>query len=316
MTYQGNELIAAVVTRVVDEATDVRSYEFSCEDGWPLPPHTAGSHLDILLPSGRTRQYSLCCDPIDRKSYRIAVLNSGESEGGSYEIHQQLRVGTPVGLSLPRNHFPLADLAARHVFIAGGIGITPFISMIPILERAGADWELHYCIRSSDRAAFLGYLTSSQRARSVHLYVGNERRLDIGSLLAVRGETTHVYCCGPQAMVDEFVDQSSHWPEGTAHHERFGAVAPQSGTPAYSVKLGLSGQIVNVEAGQNMLMALKGHGIPLKNGCEAGICRICKVSYSSGTPTHRDYVLTPEERKTCLLPCVTFAPAGDLVLDL
>ncbi len=290
-------------------------------DDWELPPFAPGAHIDVHLPGGTVRQYSLCGDPREGRRYRLGVLLQDAGRGGSRALHDSVRVGDVLLVSLPRNHFPLAGNAHRHVFIAGGIGITPFLSMARSLEAAGGDFHLHACARSPAAAPFLDdlrpLLASGQA--SVHHDGGDPGRgLDLRTLLAVPQPGTHVYCCGPAGMMEAVAAASAGWPEGTVHFERFqppGDVLPTLGVPFF-VRLARSGREIPVAPGQSIARALLQHGVTLDVSCEAGTCGTCRTRYLEGEPEHRDLVLRPHERAHTIMPCVSGCRGSHLVLDL
>lgn len=306
--------VTTVVRRVVAETPRIRRFELSCPDFWELPPFSAGAHVDVLLPGGETRQYSLCGDPADRCRYQIAVLREETGRGGSLALHRELGPGSVLPVSPPRNLFPLSPAASRHLFVAGGVGVTPFIAMIAELERRGGRYELHYSARSADELAFAGLLRPRVQHGTVRLYESGRSPLRLTELLRERREGEHAYCCGPARMLQGFAEATHHWPPGTVHQERFGR-PETAGTPPYTVCLARSGRTVAVAANQTLAAALMAAGAPVKVACEAGVCGTCKVRYLAGTPTHGDLILTPDERLAELTTCVSGGSAG-LVLDL
>jgi ferredoxin-NADP reductase len=216
-------------------------------------------------------------------------------------------------VSLPRNLFPLAAQASNHVFIAGGIGITPFISMIVELEHRSVRYELHYCTRHEHDFAFRSFLASRERRGRIMHYCGSAR-LDIAKLLDREYAGQHVYCCGPARMLESFSAAAADWPQHRVHKESFGVIPPTG--PSYDVVLRRSQRVLKVVAGKSLLHTLKDAGLPMKVGCEAGICTLCKVPWIAGSPIHRDHVLTEEERKSVLLTCVCSSESNVIELDL
>ncbi|MBH1963639.1 MAG: oxidoreductase [Comamonadaceae bacterium] len=309
-----NQYITSVVSQVHDETERVRRYSLKCVDGWELPPFTAGAHIDVVLESGDTRQYSLCSDPRERNEYQFAVLREDVGRGGSLEIHQNFKVGTPVSLWLPRNLFPLAESSGNHILIAGGVGITPFISMIFELERRSASYELHYCARTASDFAFREFLLSSRRTGQIHLYADG-KRLEMEKVLGRSSDGQHAYCCGPTRMAEAFAHALRDWPEHQVHQEAFGKLPVPQG-PTYEVVLRRSNLTLTVVPGKSLLHTLKDAGLPMKVGCESGICTLCKVPWVAGAPIHRDHVLTSTERETVLLSCVCGSDGDAIELDL
>ncbi len=312
------------VLRKMSEALDICSFELATEDGRPLPAFAAGSHIDVQLPGGLTRQYSLCNDPQETQRYLIAVLRDPASRGGSAAMHDAVAVGQLLQISPPKNHFALVHAAPRSLLLAGGIGITPLLCMAERLSRAGADFELHYCIRSRERAAFAGRIEASAFARSAHFHVDDGaagQRLDLPDLLGTPRADEHVYVCGPNGFMDAVLGtaRAAGWPEAQLHFEFFGAEAVQSaGDRAFEVQLASSGRVVPVAAGQTVVQALADAGIELLTSCGQGVCGTCLTRVLAGAPEHRDLYLTPEEQAANdqFLPCCSRAHSDRLVLDI
>ena len=304
--------------RVAEQALEITLAD---PDDWELPPFAPGAHIDVHLPGGIVRQYSLCGDPREGRRYRLGVLLQAAGRGASRALHDTVGIGDVLPVSLPRNHFPLAADARRHVFIAGGIGITPFLSMARSLGAAGGDFHLYACARSLATAPFiddLRPLLASGRASAHHDGGDPGRGLDLRALLAVPQPGTHVYCCGPAGMMEAVAAASAGWPAGTVHFERFqppGEVLPAQGAP-FSVRLSRSGRVIPVAPGQSIARALIQHGVALDVSCEAGTCGTCRTRYLEGQPEHRDLVLRPHERARYIMPCVSGCLSSHLVLDL
>jgi len=302
------------------ETERIVALELEDPDRWQLPPFTAGAHVDVVLPGGYIRQYSLCGDPMNDRCYRIGVLEVQDGRGGSAAVHR-LAVGDNVPVSLPRNHFPLATSAGRHILIAGGIGVTPFLSMVPVLRRMGSRFILHVCTRSETATPFRSALTPllADHLACLHHDDGDPSRgLDVRRLLAAPKLGDHVYCCGPTPLMDAVAQAASHWPDGTVHFERFGAPPMEVGgsEAAYTVELARSQREVTVKPGQTMAAALIAAGVAIDVSCEAGTCGTCRTRYLAGVPLHRDLVLRPAERAEFLMPCVSGCAGAHLVLDL
>lgn len=299
-------------------ATDINSYELVPADGRPLPPFSAGAHIDVQVPNGMTRQYSLHGDPADRSVYRIAVKREGGGRGGSASLHDAIEVGHPLGIVGPRNHFPLEQSARRHLFIAGGIGITPIHAMIQALQANGVAWDLHYCARTPDHAAFFEELMALGPGR-VTPHFSEVPTLDVVELLREVREGTHVYCCGPQGLMKAVEAATAHWPAPQIHFEWF--AAPKSEWPAnqpVEVELARTGGSYLVPPDQSILQVLRDNGVFVQCACEEGVCGTCETAVLAGEPQHRDLLLSPEERvegRTMMI-CVSRANSPRLVLDL
>lgn len=306
------------VTAIQKVALDTLAFHLSPADGRPLPPYTAGAHIDVQVPCGLTRQYSLCGDPADRSGYRIAVKREAQGRGGSISLHDQAEVGIALGIVGPRNHFPLHERATRHLFIAGGIGITPIHSMIHTLQAQGQDWALHYCARSRAHAAFYEELVALGGER-VTAHFSEWPSLDVAALLSEVSQGTHVYCCGPKGLMQAVQSAAGHWPEGRLHFEWF--AAPETDWPAnqpFEVRLARANRSFMIPADQSILAVLREGGIRVPCACEEGVCGTCETAVLEGQPQHRDSLLSPEERAEgrTMMICVSRAHTTSLVLDL
>ncbi|MGW7066726.1 PDR/VanB family oxidoreductase [Streptomyces sp. NPDC054855] len=289
-------------------------------DGARLPDWTPGAHIDLVLPHGTTRQYSLCGDRWDPYSYRVAVLRESAGRGGSAYVHDRLAVGDRVGVGAAHNHFPLVP-ADRYLFIAGGIGITPLLPMIHQAELAGTDWQLLYGGRTRTSMAFREHLTDTYGGR-VHLRPQDEYGLlDLDTWLNRPEPGTKVYCCGPAPLLSAVQDACrAAWPPHTLRTERFTATAltePVRQT-SFEVELRRTGTTVTVTPDVSVLHAVREAGAEVLSSCEQGSCGTCLVPVLAGTPDHRDAVLDDHERAAgdCLLPCVSRSLSDHLVLDL
>lgn len=312
--------ITATVADVRKIAEDIYSYELVA-DG--LPAFTAGSHIDVYLPNGLIRQYSLCNDPAERRRYVIAVQREEQGRGGSAYMHENLHVGCMLDISAPRNHFPLEESARRFKFIAGGIGITPLVAMIKTCLRNHADFHLHYCVRSRSRAAFMETLLPLAAKGLVSLYVDDEGgRPDLAGILRQPEDGEHVYYCGPSGFLDVVGAASAHWPAGHVHFERFsaGGLSSTETTDAhdepFDIQLAQSGETYTVGANETIVEVLKRNGVHLDVSCEEGYCGTCMTRYVSGEPEHRDSVLDDANRKNYVMVCCARAKQGPLVLDI
>jgi len=304
-------------------AEDICVFELVAADGSALPPFEAGAHIDVQLPDGLTRQYSLCNPPHETHRYQIGVLRDAASRGGSRALHERVQVGQALAISAPKNHFALAPDARRSLLLAGGIGITPILCMAEALQARGAEFELHYCARSRGRAAFLDRLAAAPFAARVATHFDDEaaaQRLDIAALLAAADEGTHLYVCGPRGFIDAVLAaaRAAGWAEARLHVEFFtGSVVDGAGDTAFEVELKQSGRVVIVPAGVSIVQALGRAGIEVMVSCEQGICGTCLTPVLEGVPDHRDDYLTLEERAASdqMLLCCSRARTPRLVLD-
>jgi ferredoxin-NADP reductase len=298
---------------VVAEDHDVVALTFSAPDGAALPAWQPGSHLDLHLPSGRRRQYSLCGDPQDRSQYRIAVRRIPEGGGGSLEMHA-LSVGDPVTVRGPRNGFPFVPYG-RALYIAGGIGITPILPMVRAAQRLGIDWHFVYCGRSAATVPFLDEIASWDPAR-VTVRFDDEHGVPGADDLLGRAETGGaVYVCGPPPMIETVRRNFDRSGAAALYFERFSAPPVRDGTP-FEIELAGSGEILAVGAEETLLDALVRYRPDTAYSCRQGFCGTCRVGVLAGTPEHRDSRLTAEERGSSMLACVSRSVTSRLVLDL
>ena len=288
-------------------------------DGGELPAFTAGAHVDVHLPGGLVRQYSLCNDPAETHRYVLGVLLEAASRGGSKAVHDQLEPGQTLRVGIPRNHFPLRP-GRRSLLIAGGIGITPILAMARQLANEGTTFEFHYAASSLERMAFRAEIEASTWAGSVHLHVG-DARLDIQRRLQEQEADVHVYVCGPRRLIDAVANAARQldWPGERVHHEFFaGAEAVAPGRDgAFLIEL-RSGRVITVGADQTAAQALTAAGVSLLTSCEQGVCGTCLTRVLDGVPEHRDLYLTPEEHAANdqFTPCCSRALSPRLVIDL
>jgi len=300
----------------------VRVYTFSHPRRPHLPRPTPGSHVDLHLPNGQIRQYSLCGDPDDDAVYQIAVKREDQGRGASRWIHENLRTGCTIPLSAPRNNFPLAEEdAARHIFIAGGIGITPILPMTIHLARRGIPFELHYCAHARRTAPFLPLLNEicgPQRLSTYFSDAGDQpaSRLDVEQLLKSVTPGTHVYCCGPQRLTQAFRTVAANWPERYVHCEVFKPTLDENFVPEpFDVKIASTGEVLRIPASKSALEVLRAHGVALPSSCELGVCGACECRYREGTVIHRDSVLDIAARQDRMMLCVSRARVS-VTLDL
>ncbi|MFB7372320.1 PDR/VanB family oxidoreductase [Streptomyces sp. NPDC056222] len=280
-------------------------------EGTGLPAWQPGAHVDLVLPSGLVRQYSLCGDPADTDTYTVATRLIEDGRGGSREVHEQLHEGAEIEIRGPRNRFPLVESPA-YAFVAGGIGITPVLPMLRAAEAAGADWRLLYCGRSR---ATLPYLDEIEKLGGDRVTVVAEDESGLPELgfLAEVPEETAVYCCGPDGLMDAV---TAAMPAGrTPHLERF-SPATTAGGGAFEVELRRSGRTVPVAADQSVLAAVRTELPGVAYSCEQGFCGTCQQRVLEGEIDHRDELLTDAERGDSMLICVSRCAGERLVLDL
>ncbi len=321
--------LRAFIQAIRHEAEGVISLELRPAAGSAaFPPFTAGAHIDLQLPNGLVRSYSLLNSPTDRDRYVIGVLHDRNSRGGSRCVHEQLRVGMTLPVSLPRNNFALDESAARSVLLAGGIGVTPMLSMLQRLVALGQPVDFIYCARSRAEAAFIERIEALAAAPSARViwHFDDERGATpaLDTLLADRPANTHFYCCGPAPMLDAFelACQKLGYPH--THIERFAASVPASGAAgtevceSYRVELKRSNRVIDVAAGTSLLDALLDAGIAHDHSCREGVCGSCEAKVIAGDVEHRDSILTKAEQQAnkSMMVCVSRCKGGTLVLDL
>lgn len=312
------------VARKVDEAIDIATFELVSIDERPLPPFSAGSHIDVHLPNGLTRQYSLCNDPKEAHRYLIGVLRDPGSRGGSQSLHDAVNEGDILHIGAPKNHFPLAHEAKHSVLVAGGIGVTPILCMAERLAVTGASLEMHYCTRSPERTAFRQRIAASAFAAKVQFHFDDgdsAQKLDLARLLSTMNPGVHLYVCGPKGFMDWLLNaaRAAGWPAEQLHYEFFGAEVVKSNDDAsFEVKLASSGKVVFVSKEQTVVQALAAAGIEVLTSCEQGVCGTCLTRVLEGEPDHRDMYLTPEEQAANdqFTPCCSRSKSRLLVLDL
>jgi len=303
------------------EAEGIVSYEFVSADGAPLPPFTAGAHIDLHLPGGLLRSYSLANDPGERHRYVVAVDRAADSRGGSAWMHSVPRPGDRLASSVPVNDFPLHEDAPLSIFIAGGIGITPFMAMAARLNTIGRAWRLHYAVRSRQRAAYVQELFAMDRSgNAVNLHCTGEdmERPDIATIVREAPAGSHLYCCGPNGMLDAFTAACAGLAPQRVHLERFSASQEAATAGGYEVQLARSGKTLNVEAGKTLLDTLLDAGVPIQYACSQGVCGTCCTPVLEGTPDHRDDYLTDEEKAAnqTVMVCCSGSLTQRLVLDI
>ncbi|MBP2371624.1 PDR/VanB family oxidoreductase [Pseudonocardia parietis] len=310
--------VRAVVAEISPAATGVVSVRLEPAVGDKMPSWEPGAHVDLVLGPDLERQYSLCGDPADLRSWRIGVLREPESRGGSSHVHDNLVVGDEVRCRGPRNNFSLDD-ADDYVFIAGGIGITPILPMIGACEAAGKPWRLVYGGRAEDSMAFRSELAAY--GDRVTIWPQDTRGLlDLDGLLGTPAPGTEIYCCGPGALLDAVEERCANWPDGALHLERF---RPKEGAldgenSAFEVVLDYSDISIMVAPDQTVAEAIEAAGVHIPTSCREGTCGTCETVVLEGEPDHRDSYLTPQEKESneVMMPCCSRSCSARLVLDL
>ncbi|MFE6104114.1 PDR/VanB family oxidoreductase [Streptomyces laurentii] len=323
MSTAQEEPFDLLVRRMTWEADDVLSVELVSPDGKPLPDWAPGAHIDLYA-GDQIRQYSLCGDPADTTSYRVAVLKSPESRGGSSFVHNELRPGATLTVRGPRNHFALAD-AGAYVFVAGGIGVTPLLTQAREAGARGKPWQLWYAGRSRSTMAFGEELAAlAAHGGTVELRPKDETgRMDLRHILGGLPDGAHVYCCGPQALMDGALEVCVEL--GIAdrlHVERFAAgvaaPAPEGGETSFEVECVRSGRTVTVGPDESIADVLDDAGIHVDASCREGVCGTCETGVLDGVVDHRDFLLSPAEQEAgdVMMICVSRCASKRLVLDV
>jgi vanillate O-demethylase ferredoxin subunit len=305
------------------EADGICSFELAAQPGQELPEFSAGAHIDVHLAAGLVRQYSLCNDPAERHRWRIAVLRETSSRGGSAGMHERVKAGDSLRVSAPRNLFGLFP-AGPSLLLAGGIGVTPLLSMAQALHRAGRDFEMHYCARSASRMAFRPEIEAASFANHVRFHVDDgdtAQKLDVEAVMRGAAPGTHLYVCGPSGFMEYVLGTARRqgWPDERLHREYFAAgPVDTSADGAFEVQLSSTGTRCKVAADKTVLEVLLAQGIDVPSSCEAGVCGTCLTRVLEGTPDHRDTFLTDDERRANdqFTPCCSRSLTPLLVLDL
>ncbi|HWK95500.1 MAG TPA: PDR/VanB family oxidoreductase [Pseudolabrys sp.] len=317
-----DDRLKLIVTRRDMHGPDIVVVELKSADGADLPPFEPGSHVDVEVAPGLNRQYSLCGDPHDRTHYRLGILKTADSRGGSREAHTLLTLRKTVRISKPRNHFPLHPAAKTSILIAGGIGVTPILAMALDLYRRGENFVLHYCARSRGAAAFVDELESAPFALQVVLHFddgASEQRFDPARDVPRADAGTHVYFCGPAGFM-QWVESGCRelgYASAQLHQEHFSAEVSTAGG-SFEVQLARTGIVVPVPEGVSIVKALEGAGVKVETMCGQGVCGTCLCDVLEGLPDHRDSYLTDEEHRenTQMTLCCSRSLSKRLVLDL
>ncbi|RZI97447.1 MAG: oxidoreductase [Variovorax sp.] len=313
------------VARIQRQTPEILSFELVHPAGRALPGYQAGAHIDVFMPGGFARQYSLACnadaDGHEASRYLIGVKREAASRGGSASMHGRVREGDLLPISTPRNSFPIRHEARRHLLLAGGIGMTPLLAMAQALARAKADFRLCVFVRSEAHLAFAESLRDPLLAPHVSLHFDAAeapQKIDLRRLLATREGDTQLYVCGPGGFMQAVREAAVHWPEDAVHTEYFAAptdVAGATGKP-FVLRLARRGIRVPVAGDQSAVDALHEVGIDIPVSCEQGLCGTCVVDAEGEGAAHRDFCLTRSERVHKVALCCSRASGEELVIDL
>ncbi len=318
----GGQTIEVVVTAIEQVTPLIKHFRLAAPHGEMLPPFSGGSHVIVVM-RGETRvhrnPYSLLSAPQNLDTYEIAVRRMEESRGGSHFMHDRLQVGTRLEIAHPVNLFGLDKIARKHLMIAGGIGITPFLAQLEDLHGGSVPYELHYSVRSAEHAAFLARLKAREQDR-VRIYYDSEGQvIDFERLLSTQPLGTHVYVCGPAGFIGRVIDtaRACGWSGSHIHWEQFSA--PPTGD-VFEVQLAKSKKKIVVPQDSTLLEAIEAAGVEVPYLCRGGVCGFCQstVSECDGELLHYDHFLSDAEKASgkTIMPCVSRARAKHLVLDI
>jgi ferredoxin-NADP reductase len=309
------EPLALRVARIEPLSPTLKRLTLESADGGLLPASQPGAHLTLTLPGpgrGHLNAYSVVSPIDERRHYQLIVRRTAASRGGSAYVHEGLAQGEVLTAGAPNSQFVLQSLARKHLLIAGGVGITPMLSFLPVLRAQSAHVELHQIAQPEEAGVFEALLGAG---RDVHVHAGRAA-LDLTALLSRQPLGTHLYCCGPQALMEAVraTALAQGWPASRLHEESFGA----AGGDPFTVRLAASGREIAVGEHETLLEALEAAGLPSASLCRGGACGVCLTGVVEGEPEHRDHVLTPAERAEgrLILPCVSRSKSPLLVLDL
>lgn len=313
--HENESWTCAVVRGIYIESSKVRSFYLSSPSGKRLPDSQPGAHLKLKLPNGLIKHYSLCKN-CTGEEYHIAVGRSPAGGGGSIFLHDQVKVGDLLQISAPINTFAIDETAGHHVMIAGGVGITPFLSMIEYFERERKSYELHFCSRNERDTPFHRVLSQlpSSKVKFHHNASDPSRGINFSALISDIDDASHIYCCGPIRLMRAVESAAADISRKRLHFESF--TPAQAGNQPFEIKIESTGKILPVRPDQTILSVLRNNGIDVPSSCEAGSCGTCMVRYSEGDVEHRDFALSGEERKHYLIACVSRALSQRLTLKL
>ncbi len=313
-----NNMIDVVVTQVVEVNELVKRFHFSRPDGLALPAFSGGSHIIVEMSDGehvRKSPYSLMSSPLDTSDYQISIRRDDEGRGGSLYMHREVRPGMSMRISAPANLFPINNRSTKHLMIAGGIGITPFIAQTAQLLATGGDFELHYGARTTELASYVDELRASI-GRRLHAYIGEN--IDFDDLLSRQPAGTHLYVCGPEPMIELVLAKAAEngWPKGHIHFEHFAKAPPGEPFTAYLSK---SNKSIQVGKDQSLLEAMEEAGVDAPYLCRGGACGQCETTVveAEGKILHGDYWLDDEEKAAGnkIMPCVSRFCGSNLVIE-
>lgn len=303
-----------------DLAPGICMLELVHPQGQPLPAFDAGAHVDVALPGGHVRQYSLCNAPSERHRYLLGILRQADGRGGSQAVHDSVHPGDMLSISEPKCHFALVDEASESVLLAGGIGITPILAMAEHLSAHGRAFSFDYFCRSAGAAAFLDRIAGAPWAARARTHFDDQGGGDLAAIIGAAHAGKHLYVCGPTGFLDAALAAARRlgWSEAHLHREYFSNETAEGGGDAFDIQIASTGTIIRVASGQSITAALETEGITVPTSCEQGVCGTCVTRVLAGTPDHRDLFLTDEEHAAndCMTVCCSRSSSPLLVLDL
>ncbi len=319
-------LIKVRVQVIRYEAEDILSFELADPAEVLLPQFVPGAHIDVHLKPGLIRQFSISSSPKELNRYRIAVLREKPGTGGSKYMHNEVKAGSLLEISQPKNMFKLNSAASRHILIAGGIGITPILAMAYELEESKSNYTIHYCTRSPEKTAFRSEIMELVKHGALQFYFdgGNPQQgLDMKACLRDYEDGMHLYFCGPPGLMKAAQELSAHWPKNSVHFEHFyieGVVRPDDSAREenreFQIRLASNNKVYTVPVEKSIVEVLRENGIWVDTSCEEGFCGTCLTRYLDGEPEHRDMVLEEDDHKDYVLICCARSKTPELVLDL
>lgn len=314
--------IKARIEQIKYECEGIISLELTPVDENSFPAFSAGSHIDIKLPNGHTRSYSLINAPNEFERYSIAVKLEADSKGGSAWFHNEARVGMEVQTLPPSNDFEMVPCNEMSVFFAAGIGITPILSMIAKLNSENQPWILHYSAKTRHQRAFFSMLEKLRENSKgqIHYYLTAEEssRMNLREIIQALPQSTHFYCCGPTSFINAYIDAAQSHPAENVHYERFSSSQEAATQGGFNIKLARDGRVLPVQEGQSILDVLLDSGIDVQYACSEGVCGTCRIAVLEGMPDHRDDCLSNEEKASnkAIMVCCSGSLSNTLTLDL
>jgi ferredoxin-NADP reductase len=315
--------LTLVVSHIEKKSEKVKLFKFSAKNGEILPAFEPGSHLPIEVKLSKTskalRHYSIISSSRDNRFYEIAVQQEIHGGGGSNYMHEQLHIGDALQAKYPVNAFSLVSPKKHHILIAGGIGITPILSMLKKLSEDNESYELHYSVKTQHDMVLKEeiILLAGKNAHFYYSQEGQSNRLDLNLLFASNNKSSHVYICGPIRMIEAVKDcaDDHHWQASQIHYESFGS-SPQTSDKAVEITLQQSGQVITIDPKETLLDGLIAANVKIPFDCKRGECGMCVTEYVAGTPDHRDVYLSKDEKKHSLCLCVSRAKSKSITLNI